>query len=154
VPLGQGWALGHPQRPWAPVDGRAAITLRDGARPRVDSGAKVGLLLERATFAGLSERERAMAATVESPVETFVVVIDEYERPVGSITPEGARVGQVGPVLAVSLSTPVTDVAFRSLTRPVDHRFEPVVCTDPAGRALGIVRIERIIELLARAATD
>jgi EAL domain-containing protein (putative c-di-GMP-specific phosphodiesterase class I) len=150
VPLGQGWALGHPQAGWGPLDGRAVMALRAGG-PARDPACQVGLLLERAPTVRTDERERALAAAAGGDDELFVV-IDEHERPVGTITSTGARAGRTGPVLAVSLSTPVTDVAFRSLTRPSRHRFEPVVCTDAAGRALGIVRIERVIELLARAA--
>jgi hypothetical protein len=152
VPLGQGWALGHPQTGWAPLDDRAVAALREGDPPRADPTGKIGLLLERANLVRAGERERALATAAGGDDELFVV-IDEHERPVATITSAGARLGRTGPVLAVSLATPVTDVAFRSLTRPSRHRFEPVVCTDAAGRALGIVRIERVIELLARAAT-
>jgi hypothetical protein len=53
-------------------------------------------------------------------------------------------------VLTVALSTSVTDVAHRVLMRPPEYRFDPVVCTDSAGCARGVVRIERILELLAR----
>jgi EAL domain-containing protein (putative c-di-GMP-specific phosphodiesterase class I) len=152
VPLGQGWALGYPRRPWATMDDRAVVALRSGAGPPPEAGCRIGMLVERAVTVSRDERATALADTAGLPADAFVVLIDEYERPVATVTPGGASRGRTGPVLAVSLSTPVTDVAFRSLTRACEYRFEPVVCTDPAGRTLGIVRIERVIEHLARVA--
>jgi EAL domain-containing protein (putative c-di-GMP-specific phosphodiesterase class I) len=152
VPLGQGWALGRPAQPWASLDDHARGTLRHAPEPAVDRGCKVAVLLERVDTVAVADRERTITAMVGGPADAFVVVVDEHAKPVRAVTPGGAKLGRTGPVLAVSLSTLVTDVAGRALTRPPEHRFEPVVCTDPAGRAVGIVRIERIIEALARAA--
>jgi EAL domain-containing protein (putative c-di-GMP-specific phosphodiesterase class I) len=151
VPLGQGWVLGRPATPWAPIAGPAHHAMRQAGPAPVERGCRVGILLERVETADAARRDEAVAALAAGPPDAFVVLVDEHRRPVTAVTPARARTGSWGPVLAVALSTPLTDVAQRALTRPAELRFEPVVCTDPAGCALGMVRIERIMELLARA---
>ena len=44
--------------------------------------------------------------------------------------------------LRVHPTTDVTDALQRALTRPPAQRFDPVVCTDPSGNVLGLLRIE------------
>ena len=154
VPLGQGWALAYPARPWAPLaeEARGELARPVGRRP--EAGCQVGLLLERADTELAAEGPSVLAAMVDRPAGSFVVLVDEHGQPLGSLTPASARAGRPGPVLTVSLSTAVTDVVQRVLTRPRPHRFEPVVCTDPTGRVLGVVRVEAIAETLARAVSS
>jgi EAL domain-containing protein (putative c-di-GMP-specific phosphodiesterase class I) len=150
VPLAQGWVLGRPAGPWASVDSEAAALLRQAPADLDETGCTVKLLLERARSVPRAQRHRAAADIVAEPLDAFVVVVDGQGAPVGAYTPASARAGQMAPVMSVSLATTIPDVAHRALARAPDHRFEPVVCVDPAGRTLGIVRIERVLELLAR----
>ena len=38
--------------------------------------------------------------------------------------------------------TDITETLQRALTRPPAQRFDPVICTDPSGDVLGLLRIE------------
>lgn len=53
--------------------------------------------------------------------------------------------------LRVNVDTPMDDAAQRAVVRPAAVRFHPLVCTDNAGRYVGVVRIERLLDALARA---
>jgi hypothetical protein len=44
--------------------------------------------------------------------------------------------------LRVHPSADITETLQRALTRAPAHRFEPVVCTDPTGHVVGLVRVE------------
>ena len=55
------------------------------------------------------------------------------------------RTGEVytAPVsLRVHPSAGIDEVLRRALTRPPARRFEPVLCTDPTGQVLGLIRLE------------
>ena len=52
-------------------------------------------------------------------------------------------------VLAVNIDTPLPDAVTRAMARPRQIRFTPLVCTDNAGRFLGILPIERLMSHLA-----
>ncbi|WP_324275468.1 CBS domain-containing protein [Blastococcus brunescens] len=55
------------------------------------------------------------------------------------------RTGEVyeAPVsLRVHPTTDVTEALQRALTRVPAVRFDPVLCTDPSGHVLGLIRIE------------
>jgi hypothetical protein len=51
--------------------------------------------------------------------------------------------------LRVNVDTDPAEAARRAIVRERPSRFHPLVCTDNAGRFLGIVRIERLLERLA-----
>jgi hypothetical protein len=51
--------------------------------------------------------------------------------------------------LRANVDTAVEDAALRALTRPPGERFDPLVCTDNAGRYVGVVRMERVLDRLA-----
>jgi hypothetical protein len=44
--------------------------------------------------------------------------------------------------LRVHPSADVAETLQRALTRPPAHRFDPVLCTDPTGTVLGMLRVE------------
>jgi hypothetical protein len=39
-------------------------------------------------------------------------------------------------------SADIGETLQRALTRPPTQRFDPVLCTDPTGQVLGILRVE------------
>jgi hypothetical protein len=51
--------------------------------------------------------------------------------------------------LRVPASADVVEVARRVVGRPEHCRFDPVVCIDERGRAVGVMRLERILLRLA-----
>ncbi len=65
----------------------------------------------------------------------------------------GARPGavpRVEPVdVTVAPETAVTDVAARAVARSAGVRFDPLVCTDAAGRYVGVVGVEDLVLELA-----
>jgi hypothetical protein len=44
--------------------------------------------------------------------------------------------------LCVPPSADIAGTLRRAVTRPPAHRFQPVLVTDPAGRVLGLARVE------------
>jgi hypothetical protein len=44
--------------------------------------------------------------------------------------------------LRVHPTTDISETLQRALTRPPARRFDPVLCTDPVGAVLGLLRIE------------
>jgi len=56
---------------------------------------------------------------------------------------KGHRVAPVS--LRVPASAAVVEVARRLVARPAHCRFDPVVCVDERGRAVGVVRLERVL---------
>jgi len=78
----------------------------------------------------------------------WIVVLDRHERPTDIIDPESMRLGRTWSALQVNIDTPIAEARRRAAVRPIASRFQPLVCTDDAGRYLGIVRVERLIEQL------
>jgi EAL domain-containing protein (putative c-di-GMP-specific phosphodiesterase class I) len=56
-------------------------------------------------------------------------------------------------LLRIDVDTPVAEAAHRALNRAEPHRWAPVLCIDGQGRFVGVVRMERLVEQLAVAAT-
>lgn len=89
------------------------------------------------------------------PAGQVALQIDGRGRPVGLLLPlhrdgDASANHRLAPVsLRVSLSTPITELAQRVAARPETCRFDPVVCVDDLGHAIGIVRIENILLRLA-----
>ena len=77
-----------------------------------------------------------------------VVAVDEYERPVALLVCE--RQWHTRPVLCADRADAVNEVALRAMASPQEVRFVPVACCDERGRLLGLVRVERLVEALAR----
>ena len=148
VPLGQGYLLGRPAPPWAVLDQRTAARLRHGAaRAR---------LVEHA--ASLVEHVPLMRHGV--PAEGQVAVrTDDLGRPVSVVLPlrredDTAAGHRTAPVsLRVPASCSVIDLARRIATRLESSRFDPVVCVDDVGRAIGVIRVEQVLLRLAELKT-
>jgi EAL domain-containing protein (putative c-di-GMP-specific phosphodiesterase class I) len=143
VPLGQGYLLGRPAPPWARLDEATAARLRVGAsRARLTEN--VASLIEPA------------AAADQPPAAGQVGLrLDGHGRPIAVLVPQRraddpAGTHRTAPVtLRVPASAEVTEVARRLVARPEHCRFDPVVCVDERGRAVGVIRLERILLRLA-----
>jgi EAL domain-containing protein (putative c-di-GMP-specific phosphodiesterase class I) len=153
VPLGQGWVLGRPAAPWASVLPDAAAELREEASAPAgpaDTDA-VRAIMEPARWVPVGSppvEVGQLPGIVDG--HPYVVAVDDHRVPVGAVTPTSRLIGMLVPVTRLAASTTVADAARRALTRPVEHRFEPLVCTDAAGRLLGVVPFERLVDHLAR----
>ena len=149
VPLGQGYLLGRPAPPWATLDPQIAAQLR--------SGAARARLVEHA--ASLVEAVPLLQQGL--PADGQVAIrIDELARPLAVLLPlrrdtdpssgdpsGGHRSAPVS--LRVPSSCSVVDLARRIATRPEASRFDPVVCVDDLGRAVGVINVERVLLRLA-----
>jgi EAL domain-containing protein (putative c-di-GMP-specific phosphodiesterase class I) len=148
VPLAQGWLLGRPGPGFAELAPETAQLVRaQVARARlVDSVASL-LRPVRQIAAGDD------GAAVPPAVPPAVLLGAEGE-PTGLVLAD-PRTGEVytAPVsLRVHPSTDVGATLQRALTRPPAQRFDPVLCTDPTGAVVGLLRIEDLAGAPARAA--
>ncbi|WNV75130.1 EAL domain-containing protein [Geodermatophilus sp. DSM 44513] len=145
VPLGQGWLLGRPGPPWAGLDPAVAERLR-----------------RQAAQARLVEYVAALVEPIvvlqdgRAPDGAIGVEVDGYGHPVSLLIPYRRGADPPGhrraPVsLRVHSSTGLREIARRVAARPEETRFDPVVCVDARGNALGVVRIERLLLQLAAA---
>ncbi|WP_255363401.1 EAL domain-containing protein [Geodermatophilus sp. DSM 45219] len=145
VPLGQGWLLGRPGPPWAQLD--------PAVRDRLRHQAAQALLTDH--VAGLAEPV-LVVRDGETPPGALGVEVDEFGHPRWLLVPHrrgddppGHRRAPVS--LRVPASAGLSEVAHRVAARPEETRFDPVVCVDAHGAALGIVRVERLLLQLAAA---
>lgn len=148
VPLGQGYLLGRPAaEPGAPSAEAVRQVLAHG-RVHHD-GEGLGPLLERVPTA--ADVASAHAVVAREGVE-LVVVVDADHGPVSTV----CSAGHVEPVreagLRLHVDTELHEAARRAIVRRPEMRFRPLVCIDAQGRLAGIVRMERLVEALARPA--
>lgn len=137
VPLAQGWLLGRPSPSFAPL------------APEVQQLVRAQVARARLTesVASVVRPVRQYVAGDEVPGIPPALLVGPHGEP-SSLLLGDPRTGQVyeTPVtLRVHPSTDVQETLQRALTRLPAHRFEPVVCTDPTGHVLGLLRIEDLI---------
>jgi len=145
VPLGQGWLLGRPGPPWVQLDPEV--------RDRLRRQAAQALLTEHVV--GLAEPV-VIVEDGTAPDGAVGIEVDEYGHPRWLLIPfrrgedpPGHRRAPVS--LRVPASAGLSEVARRIAARPEENRFDPVVCVDAQGAALGIIRVERLLLQLAAA---
>jgi hypothetical protein len=131
VPLGQGWLLGRPAptcQPLAPDV--VALVSSQVARARLTDS--VASLL------------RPIRQTEEARDRPPAVVVGPLGEPVALVLadPRTAEVYTAPVSLRVHPSADITETLQRALTRPSAQRFDPVLCTDPTGTVLGMLRVE------------
>jgi EAL domain-containing protein (putative c-di-GMP-specific phosphodiesterase class I) len=134
VPLAQGWLLGRPSPGFAPLAPEAAELVRaQVARARLTD-----------SVAGLVRPVRQHGPDEEMPVVPPVVLLGARGEPTGLLLhdPRTDEVYEAPVSLRVHPTTDVTEALRRALTRSPDVRFDPVLCTDPSGHLLGLLRIE------------
>ncbi|RBY78240.1 EAL domain-containing protein [Geodermatophilus sp. TF02-6] len=146
VPLGQGWLLGRPGPAWPRLDPvvAAGLRFRSARAHLVDH---VASLVEQVPVEG------GPYGGVVPPGQAGLRV-DAVGRPVSLLLPRRRDDDQPGHRVApVSLRVPtlagVREVARRVAARPDSCRFDPVVCVDDVGIAVGVVRVERLLLRLA-----
>ncbi|GBD23909.1 Cyclic di-GMP phosphodiesterase YfgF [bacterium HR29] len=133
VPLGQGFLLNRPAPEFRPLPREIGELIR-----RVAERRRLGLVAEALLEAAEAVREG------ELPPGRIAVVVDGWGRPLRVW--DGERDGAA---MKISPSTAVAQAARRAMLRPYGERFLPLTVVDDAGRLLGIVRVERMVEVLA-----
>ncbi|SNX98818.1 EAL domain, c-di-GMP-specific phosphodiesterase class I (or its enzymatically inactive variant) [Geodermatophilus sabuli] len=141
VPLGQGWVLGRPGPDFAPLAPEVVrLVQTQVARARLTD-----------SVASLLRPVRQCSAGESTPGVAPAVLVGDLGNPVGLLLAD-ARTGATftAPVsLRVHPSGGVTETLQRALTRPPAHRFDPVVCTDPTGTVVGLLRVEDLASAAA-----
>lgn len=144
VPLAQGFLLGRPGPPWPQLHPEVAARLRVSAA-RVELTDHVASIVEPAPVEGrdpiLGDQTGLRLDEHGRPLAVLIPHRREYDRP------DSHRVAAVS--LRVPLSASVLEVAQRLVGRPAHCRFDPVICVDERGRAVGLIRLERVLLHLA-----
>jgi EAL domain-containing protein (putative c-di-GMP-specific phosphodiesterase class I) len=144
VPLGQGYALARPGPHWPDLQEAAVSVLRE--RDRQSANRTVRGLIETVPFA--RNTAEAAALSINEPTGA-VVLLDQHDRPHSLYHRDLALLGPGEPAMRINVDTHPRDALLRATTREPGERFQPLLCTDNAGRYLGIVRMERLINALA-----
>lgn len=147
VPLGQGYFLASPQ----PIPSGPAPTvssfLMHKARSRLEYSTVRALIEVTAAVEGEEEARHLLA--VDERIDV-VVMVDESRRPFSLAVRDEQGVRFRANVLRVHAASEVRDVVLRALTRDTSVRFDPIACTHDDGSLLGILRIEHLVEQLAK----
>lgn len=133
VRLARGWLLGRSTAGFAGADDAALDRVR-AATARAGVAGTVAGLLRPVRQIGIGDALGIPPAVLVGPAgEPLALVLADrrtgevHTAPVGLTVPRGAD---------------VVETLARALARPTAQRFDPVVCTDPAGTVLGVLRIE------------
>jgi EAL domain-containing protein (putative c-di-GMP-specific phosphodiesterase class I) len=149
VPLVQGYLLGRPAPELEPL--RSDMAERLARSPRSRAGLGTGQLVERAATVGPGQAGDLSPEHVQGLLDAEVVVeLDEFKRPVSLIVSAGAAPPRRRQVLRVGAREPIGAVAQRAMARPPASRFLPVALCDERGGLIGLIRIERLVDALAR----
>lgn len=146
VPLAQGYFLARPAPAWAPLNSEAADQLVTRTRPPPSHTLRS--ILEVAPYVRSLEE---IGNVFQHNPTGVVALVDADERPISIVTPDTWTVGMVEPGIRVNVDTPITEAALRAMTRSPSTRFSPLLCTDGAGRYLGVVHLERLVHAMASA---
>lgn len=141
LPLGQGWLLGRPAPPWAPLSEQAAAVVHGKQRSET-SAASVGAIVEGCAMVKGDEPwpDATLAAGLSCDgrlVELRMPALD------------GARRIAARDVMQVKRETSLIEAAARAATRSERLRWDPLVCIDGRGRVLGVVPMQRLVLALA-----
>jgi EAL domain-containing protein (putative c-di-GMP-specific phosphodiesterase class I) len=134
VPLGQGWLLGRPSPEFLPLAPEVARLVRTQVA-RAQRPDSVARLLRPVRQCVLGE---------DAPGMPPAVLVGPQGEPSGLLLcdPRTSEVYTAPVSLRVPPSTDVGDALRRALARPPAQRFDPVLCTDPNGSVLGLLRTE------------
>ncbi|MFI5956452.1 EAL domain-containing protein [Cryptosporangium sp. NPDC051539] len=145
VPLGQGWLLGRPADEMRPLaDDVRARVLAETSRVAV-TDAIASVMMSKVTVTTADRCDDTTPTPAQAPSDPLVVV-DRSGSPITMVAPD-PRDGVMRklPVsLRVLASDAADDVLLRALTRPAEHRFDPVVCTDSWGQVIGIALVDEL----------
>lgn len=131
VPLGQGWLLGRPAATFQPLT------------PEVESLVRSQVARARLTDS-VARLLRPVRQTESSGGLPPAVLVGPLGEPL-SLVLSDLRTAEVytAPVsLRVHPSADIAETLQRALTRPPAQRFDPVLCTDPVGTVLGLLRVD------------
>lgn len=138
VPLAQGNFLGAPAPGWSDITPQADATLRSAEAAR--SYPNLGPLIERAAWVGVP----GDALPAELETGDIHVLCDDAMRPLG-VAVDASLPFVVQRCEPAGVDDSPQQVLARMMARPATTRYSPVVVIDPAGRYLGVVKVDRLI---------
>jgi EAL domain-containing protein (putative c-di-GMP-specific phosphodiesterase class I) len=156
VPLGQGFAFGRPSPGMAELDPELATHIRSRYRPAALE-LQVGALIEAVPTLPEPASERALRILfARCPAPDHIALVDAQGRPSGLVRRSDFARGAppVRSLMVVTHQMPLAAVSRRAMGRPAEHRFDPLVCCDDAGRYAGLIRLERVVDALAAFAAE
>lgn len=151
VPLGQGYALGHPTAAMGELDRELAGRMRRRTLTGVAVDRLTGLLNKAPSVPHAGGPNAVTEAFARTPEADHVVTVGSDGRPVGVLDrPAHERGTTPRPPLCLLGVMPVADAARRAMARPLATRYDPVAVVDQRGAYTGVVSIDRIVGVLAR----
>jgi EAL domain-containing protein (putative c-di-GMP-specific phosphodiesterase class I) len=153
VQLGQGFAFGRPGPGMAELEPDIAEHIRARFSPS-PSELSIAPLIEAVPTLPEPVSSRAVGVLFDRrPGPDYIALVDGNGRPSGLIRRADHDRGAtpVRHLMVVTPDMPVSAVGRRAMSRPSEHRFDPLVCADEGGRYAGLVRLERVVDALAGA---
>lgn len=134
VGLGRGWLLAPPSPQFTSLSAEVrTLVSSHAARARRDR-----------TVARLVRpvRQVAVGEPVGAPP---AVLVDRSGDPLALLLADASGVRTAALWPAVHPSAGIGETLQLALTRPSGQRFDPVVCTDPAGQVIGLLRVQDLV---------
>ncbi len=147
VTFGQGYLIARPGA--GPAGGQRFLSafpmlVGDGERT---SASRVARLIEPVCELTDAQLDTPLP-TATTGIE-FEVLVTELREPLALLRRVGRRVESLSLTVVDERST-LRDAARVAMRRPPTTRFEPMVCIDEFGSCAGVLRIDRLIDALAR----
>lgn len=149
VPLGQGYLMGRPAPGMDPIVPGIGRHIRVAAERQNRDG--ISALMEHAPSTHDLATEPPVGITLGVDSSRILFLVDELGRPLEVVLRRTGTPDQVFRAMSVAGADAPADVAVRAMARPMAERFAPIACCDEQGRLLGVIRVERLVEALARA---
>jgi EAL domain-containing protein (putative c-di-GMP-specific phosphodiesterase class I) len=152
VPLGMGALFGSPAAAMGPLAPAAADAIRQASPPVEPAETVAGLIEARPAMPWGSSIEEVADTFLEDPLNDVIVLVDERARPLALAERAALMRGEPHerPIMRISPTSPQKAVARRAAARPWLERFHPLVACDRRGVYLGLVRVEQLLDALAR----
>ena len=152
VPLGQGPVIGGAADAPEPLADLVAEAIREATPPTEAADTVAALVEARPALPWGGSLEEIADAFLEDPRHDVVVLVDERNRPLALAERAALLRGEPfeRPVMRITPTSPLKAVARRAAARPLLERFHPLVACDRRGVYLGVVRVEQLLDALAR----
>jgi EAL domain-containing protein (putative c-di-GMP-specific phosphodiesterase class I) len=152
VSLAQGPLIGVHGKTLTPVAFPLSRYVRERGAALLEPGS-LASLVEQAPTAPVATGAAAASFAADEGRD-WVVLVDAHGRPVGLHSRDGCGRGEepIREVLIVAATNGIAEVAQRAMLRAPAQRFDPLVCCDANGSYVGVVLLDRLVEVLTRAA--